>query len=145
MGSYAECWLESRYVGSTKGDFDYAVMQLFRPSDKRIQKSAVKDLPKKKRRLPNWRASLHVRALAVSGSGCCQHSDLLVWNLTLVACRISHVSCGGRKFANKEHVIRHPARARRIARIHLCAIAKYVAVLVGPIILFVFQADGVHA
>jgi len=46
MGSYAECWLESLYVGSTKDDFDYNLMQLFRASDKRMHQSAVKDLPR---------------------------------------------------------------------------------------------------
>jgi hypothetical protein len=45
MGSYAECWLESLYVGSTKGYFDSGLMQLFRESDKRVQRCRVKDLP----------------------------------------------------------------------------------------------------
>lgn len=45
MGNYAECWLESFYVGSTKDDVDYNLMQLFRASDKRVLRSAVKDLP----------------------------------------------------------------------------------------------------
>ena len=49
MGSYAECWLESLYVGSTKNDFDYSLMQLFRASDKRVERSAVKDLPRSMR------------------------------------------------------------------------------------------------
>jgi len=46
MGSYAECWLESLYVGSTKNDFDYGLMQLFRASDKRRHRFTVKDLPR---------------------------------------------------------------------------------------------------
>jgi hypothetical protein len=46
MGSYAECWLESLYIGSTKNDFDYGLMQLFRASDKRVHRSAAKDLPR---------------------------------------------------------------------------------------------------
>src|SRR5258708_28093426 len=46
MGSYAECWLESLYVGSTKNDFDYGLMQLFRAADKRVLRSTVNDLPK---------------------------------------------------------------------------------------------------
>jgi len=46
MGSYAECWLESLYVGSTKNDFDYGLMQLFRAGDKRVLRSTVNDLPK---------------------------------------------------------------------------------------------------
>jgi len=49
MGSYVECWLESLYVGSTKNDFDYSLMQLFRSSDKRVERSAVKDLPRSMR------------------------------------------------------------------------------------------------
>ena len=46
MGSHAECWLESLYVGSTKNDFDHSLMQLFRASDKRVERSAAKDLPR---------------------------------------------------------------------------------------------------
>ena len=46
MGSYAECWLDDLYVGSTKNDFDYSLMQLFRASDKHIQKCALKDVPR---------------------------------------------------------------------------------------------------
>jgi hypothetical protein len=45
MGAYAECWLDSLHVGSTKYDFDFRLMQLFRHSDKRVQKSAAKNLP----------------------------------------------------------------------------------------------------
>src|SRR5882762_245984 len=45
MGAYAECWLESSHIGSTKYDFDFRLMQLFRHSDKRVQRLAVKNLP----------------------------------------------------------------------------------------------------
>lgn len=51
MGSYAECWLATLYVGSTKNDFDDTLMQLFRASDKRMYRSAIKDLP---RALVHW-------------------------------------------------------------------------------------------
>lgn len=46
MGSYAECWLGSFYVGSTKNDIDPKLMTLFRASDKIV-------LNEKKGRLPN--------------------------------------------------------------------------------------------
>lgn len=46
MGSYAECWLESLYIGSTKNDFDPTLMELFRASDKRMYRCASKDLPR---------------------------------------------------------------------------------------------------
>jgi hypothetical protein len=46
MGSYAECWLDTLYVGSTKNHFDYQLIQLFRASDKRIERSTLKDLPR---------------------------------------------------------------------------------------------------
>jgi hypothetical protein len=49
MGSYAECWLESLYMGSTKNDFDDQLMQLFRATDKRQVRAAIKDLPRPKR------------------------------------------------------------------------------------------------
>jgi hypothetical protein len=45
MGAYAECWLESLHIGSTKYDFDFRLMQLFRSSDKRVQRIAVRNLP----------------------------------------------------------------------------------------------------
>jgi len=51
MGSYAECWLDSLHVGSTKNYFDSGLMQLFRASDKRVHKCAVKELPRPMR---NW-------------------------------------------------------------------------------------------
>ena len=34
MGSYAECWFSSFYLGSTKGQIDPSIIQLFRSSDK---------------------------------------------------------------------------------------------------------------
>jgi hypothetical protein len=34
MGSYAECWLSSFYLGSTKGEIDPSIIRLFRSSDK---------------------------------------------------------------------------------------------------------------
>jgi hypothetical protein len=45
MGNYAECWLGSLYIGSTKNSFDNTLMQLFRPADKRQHQAAVRDLP----------------------------------------------------------------------------------------------------
>ena len=36
MGSYAECWLGSFYVGSTKNEIDTGLMQLVRSSDKNV-------------------------------------------------------------------------------------------------------------
>jgi hypothetical protein len=54
MGAYGECWLESLYIGSTKNDFDLGLMQLFRASDKRMYKSAVKDLPSPMRRWASY-------------------------------------------------------------------------------------------
>jgi hypothetical protein len=46
MGSYAECWLESLYVGSTKNDYDPTLIELFRSADKRTKRVAIKELPK---------------------------------------------------------------------------------------------------
>lgn len=54
MGSYAECWLESLYVGSTKNNFDNGLMQLFREPDKRAYRCAVKDLPRPLRQSANY-------------------------------------------------------------------------------------------
>lgn len=45
MGSYAECWLGSFYVGSTKNDIDPSIMQLFRSSDKKVMPQTKKDIP----------------------------------------------------------------------------------------------------
>lgn len=55
MGSYAEIWLGSLYVGSTKNDFDPALMQLFRATDKQTHQVSAKDLPFQMRR---WAQSL---------------------------------------------------------------------------------------
>lgn len=45
MGSYAECWLGSFYVGSTKNDIDVGIMQLVRSSDKNIIRGKKSQLP----------------------------------------------------------------------------------------------------
>lgn len=45
MGSYAECWLGSFYVGSTKNDIDVGLMQLFRSSDKNVVRAEKTHLP----------------------------------------------------------------------------------------------------
>lgn len=45
MGSYAQCWLGGLYVGSSKNDVDPAIMQLFRPPDKRVLPARSPDLP----------------------------------------------------------------------------------------------------
>src|SRR5712664_496754 len=74
----------------------------------------------------------------------CQHPNFLRRNLTLAACRIEHVFCDVRK-RDKENVIRHSARACRIARIHLGAVVKNVAPLIRSLVCLVAQADGVHA
>lgn len=50
MGSYAECWLGSIYVGSTKNDIDDSILQLFRATDKRHSRCATKDWPHPGRR-----------------------------------------------------------------------------------------------
>jgi hypothetical protein len=51
MGAYAECWLDCLHVGSTKYDFDFRLMQLFRNSDKRVRISALKTIEDP---LPGW-------------------------------------------------------------------------------------------
>lgn len=45
MGSYAGCWLDSLYVGSTKNHFDPTLMQLFRASDERQVHRKISELP----------------------------------------------------------------------------------------------------
>lgn len=45
MGSYAECWLDSLYLGATKNDFDSVLMALFRPRDKHVVRGAAKEMP----------------------------------------------------------------------------------------------------
>ncbi|HUK41462.1 MAG TPA: HEPN/Toprim-associated domain-containing protein, partial [Candidatus Acidoferrales bacterium] len=49
MGSYAECWLGNLYIGTTKDHFDYHLMQLFTAPDKRVERLAVRDLPRPSR------------------------------------------------------------------------------------------------
>jgi len=44
MGSYAECWLGSFYVGSSKNDIDMGIMRLFRFSDKVVSAGCKLDL-----------------------------------------------------------------------------------------------------
>lgn len=50
MGSYAECWLGSLYVGSTKDDIDDSILQLFRATDKMHSRCLSKDWPHPGRR-----------------------------------------------------------------------------------------------
>ena len=50
MGSYAECWLGSFYVGATKGHFDPALMGLFRSADKNVVRGKKRELPFQMRR-----------------------------------------------------------------------------------------------
>jgi len=45
MGSYAECWLSSFYLGSTKGQVDPSILQLFRSSDKKVISGTKRDIP----------------------------------------------------------------------------------------------------
>ena len=45
MGSYAECWLSSFYLGSTKGQVDPSILQLFRSSDKKVVFGTKGDVP----------------------------------------------------------------------------------------------------
>ncbi|NMF58079.1 HEPN/Toprim-associated domain-containing protein [Pseudanabaena yagii] len=53
MGSYAECWLNNFYVGSTwEGDVDVSLMSLFRATDKKI--ITVKDKSKLPNQLSRW-------------------------------------------------------------------------------------------
>ena len=50
MGSYAECWLGSFYVGSTKNDVDPGLITLVRPRDKRVVTAQKNSLPQVVRR-----------------------------------------------------------------------------------------------
>ncbi|HQV92885.1 MAG TPA: HEPN/Toprim-associated domain-containing protein [Anaerolineales bacterium] len=50
MGSYAECWLSSFYVGSTRDEFDPSIMQLFRSFDKNIFSGVKREIPTQSRR-----------------------------------------------------------------------------------------------
>lgn len=45
MGSYAQCWLDDLFVGSSKNDIDTNLISLFRPADKRILSSPIHNLP----------------------------------------------------------------------------------------------------
>jgi hypothetical protein len=45
MGSYAQCWLDDLFVGSTKNDIDTELISLFRPQDKIVRVSPINDLP----------------------------------------------------------------------------------------------------
>lgn len=40
MGSYAQCWLDDLFVGSSKNDIDTEIISLFRPQDKIIAASS---------------------------------------------------------------------------------------------------------
>jgi hypothetical protein len=50
MGSYAECWLESLYVGGSKNDIDDSILRLFTAADKRHSRCTTKDWPHPGRR-----------------------------------------------------------------------------------------------
>ena len=50
MGSYAECWLSSFYVGSTKDEIDPSIMLLFRSSDKNVISGTKNDFQSQLRR-----------------------------------------------------------------------------------------------
>ncbi|WP_200250837.1 HEPN/Toprim-associated domain-containing protein [Thiococcus pfennigii] len=45
MGSYAQCWLDDLFVGSSKNDIDTEIISLFRPQDKVITASLTGNLP----------------------------------------------------------------------------------------------------
>jgi hypothetical protein len=45
MGSYAQCWLDDLFVGSSKNDIDTEIISLFRSSDKKITASPTGNLP----------------------------------------------------------------------------------------------------
>lgn len=45
MGSDAECWLSSLYLGSTEEQIDPSIIQLFRSSDKKVVVGIKKDIP----------------------------------------------------------------------------------------------------
>ncbi len=46
MGSYAQCWLDDLFVGSSKNDIDTEIISLFRPQDKVISASLSGSVPK---------------------------------------------------------------------------------------------------
>lgn len=45
MGSYAQCWLDDLFVGSSKNDIDTELISLFRPQDKVVTASRTAGLP----------------------------------------------------------------------------------------------------
>jgi hypothetical protein len=50
MGSYAECWLSSFYLGSTRNQIDPSIIRLFRSSDKNKYTGTKDEIPLKSRR-----------------------------------------------------------------------------------------------
>ena len=55
MGSYAQCWLDDFFVGSSKNDIDIELISLFRSQDKIVRGSPINDLPS---HLEHYRESL---------------------------------------------------------------------------------------
>lgn len=45
MGSYAQCWLDDLFVGSSKDDIDTDLISLFRPQDKIVLSAPIGNLP----------------------------------------------------------------------------------------------------
>jgi len=45
VGSYAHCWLDDLFVGSSKNDIDPDLISLFRPQDKVVLSAPIQDLP----------------------------------------------------------------------------------------------------
>ena len=45
MGSYAQCWLDDLFVGSSKNDIDLDLISLFRTRDKVVLSAPIRDLP----------------------------------------------------------------------------------------------------
>lgn len=56
MGSYAQCWLDYFFVGSSKNDIDPDLISLFRQDDKIILSAPIHNLP---RHLERYRESLN--------------------------------------------------------------------------------------
>jgi hypothetical protein len=46
LGSYAQCWLDDLFVGSSKNDIDTEIISLFRSTDKNIKTSLTSHCPK---------------------------------------------------------------------------------------------------
>lgn len=55
MGSYAQCWLDDLFVGSSKNDIDTEIISLFRSQDKIIKSSPIGDIS---RHLKHYQESL---------------------------------------------------------------------------------------